>query len=139
MKHKSSDIEVAFDYVSSQPRYTNSAILCRETGRIFYLSDFGDSDEDVPDDIDDGDKYLEIPHKNDLDLGTSLVRRFVNSHTPSLHDEVANIFSRKGAYARFKAMLANHGLLDAWYDFENVETANTLKTWAKDAGVELEE
>ncbi len=42
---KFDDIENAFFYVSSASQFTNSAILCKEAGEIFYISDIGDSDE----------------------------------------------------------------------------------------------
>jgi hypothetical protein len=61
-------IENAFLYVSMDQQFMNNAYLCKETGQIFYTSEIGDSDE-LPDDIDDSDKYIEIPHKNELELG----------------------------------------------------------------------
>ena len=41
----------------------------------------GDSD-DLPEDVDESDKYIEIPHKNELDLGRNLVFQFVSKHIP---------------------------------------------------------
>jgi len=52
--------------------YENQTILCKETGEICYISEMGDSD-DLPDDVDESEKYIEIPHKNELDLGKNLV------------------------------------------------------------------
>jgi hypothetical protein len=72
MKIEFDEIENAFLFVSMGPMYGNQAILCRETGKIFYESELGDSDE-LPDDIDDPEKYIAIPHKNKLDLGKYLV------------------------------------------------------------------
>jgi hypothetical protein len=37
---------------------------------------------------------------------------------PGGFDEVRLFFTRKGAYARFKDLLARRGALDQWYDFE---------------------
>jgi len=50
----------------------HNAYLCKETGRILFTSEMGDSDE-LPEDVDDSDKYIAIPHKNDLELGKALV------------------------------------------------------------------
>ena len=73
-----SDIEDAFFFVSSDHRFMRNAFLCKETGQIFYTSEMGDSDE-LPEDIDNPDKYITIPHKNDLELGKSLVIEFTRS------------------------------------------------------------
>ena len=64
----------------------------------------GDSDE-LPDDIEDSRKYIEIPHKNELDLGKNIVMRFVIEFMPDDIYRVENIFKRKGAYSRFKSLL----------------------------------
>ena len=89
-----SDIENAFDYVSSQSYGMNEAYLSLDTGQIFYISNLGDSD-DLPDDFEESDRYIEIPHKNDLDLGTRLVDEFINTTAPQLADDVSDIFRRR--------------------------------------------
>jgi hypothetical protein len=128
MKIKFDDIENAFYFVSMGPRYGNQAILCKKTGKIFYISELGDSD-DLPDDIEDPDKYTEIPHKNKLDLGQNLVMRFVIEFMPDDIYRVENIFKRKGAYSRFKSLLEKEGLLKEWYDYENKWRIIALKDW----------
>ena len=94
----------------------NSAILLLETGEIFYISEFGDSD-DLPDDIYDP-KYIEIPHKNELNLGRPLVLEFTVIHMPEDFDQVASTCLRRGAYAIFKNLLNSKRLLAEWYEFE---------------------
>ena len=133
---KLDDIEDAFFYVSSAPQLTNSALLCKETGEIFYISEMGDSDE-LPEDIEDSEKYIEIPHKNDLDLGKRLVMDFVTEYCPELLGKVNNIFSRKGAYSRYKELLESKGLLDKWHNYENQRTKDELRQWCTDNGIEL--
>ena len=44
------------------------AVICKETGEILYKSDYGDEDE-IPEEVYDREDCIEIPHKNDLDLG----------------------------------------------------------------------
>ncbi len=61
--------------------YTNQAYLDKETGKIYWHSDFGDNFEELPEDIDDA-KYIEIPHKNELELGKRLVLDFVYENLP---------------------------------------------------------
>jgi hypothetical protein len=56
-------------------------ISTKETGETYYVSTLGDSDE-LPDDLDENEKYINIPHKNDLDLGRNLVFNFISTNLP---------------------------------------------------------
>lgn len=134
---KLDDIENAYLFVSMSPEFSNSAIICKDTGEIYYVSEMGDSDE-LPDDIDDSDKYIEIPHKNELDLGKNLVFEFVSECMPDGHDDVVSIFRRKGAYSRFKELLDNQGLLDKWYKYEDERQKAALRQWCEDNDIEVE-
>jgi hypothetical protein len=116
----------------------NSAILCIKTGQIFYISDFGDSDE-LPEDIDDDtDKYIEIPHKNELDLGKPLVLEFLIMYLPDSVEKVNSFFRKKGAYSKFKDLIDAKGLLDKWYAFEEEEQNKALREWCKDNDINFE-
>ena len=138
MPIKFSDIEDAFFFVSMGEMYMNSAILCIETGQIFYISDFSDSDE-LPEDIDDEpDKYIEIPHKNELNLGKHLVLEFSAMHLPDNLEKVNSFFHKKGAYSKFKNLLEAKGLLDKWYAFEEEEQNKALREWCKDNDINFE-
>ena len=136
MKIKFDDIENAFLYVSMSHMLENQAILCKETGEIFYISEMGDSD-DLPDDIDESDNYIEIPHKNELDLGRELVFRFVSEHLPEEYNRVAQVFRKKGAYSRYKDLLEHEGLLEKWYEFENDAQSKALREWCKENNIDL--
>ena len=136
MKFKFDDIENAYYFVSMGPSYGNQSILCKKTGKIFYISEMGDSD-DLPDDIEDSDKYSEIPHKSELDLGKNLVMRFVIEFMPDDIYRIENIFKRKGAYAKFKSLLEKEGLLKEWYDYENKWRTLALKDWCYDNKIDL--
>jgi len=103
------EIEDAFFFVSMSEDYMNSATVCKKTGKIYYESDMGISDE-LPEDIDDLDQYIEIPGKNELDLGENLVFDFVSEFLSDKYDDVSNIFRRKGAYSRYKDFLENRGV-----------------------------
>ena len=129
-------IENAFLYVSMDQQFMNNAYLCKETGKIFYTSEIGDSDE-LPDDIDDSDKYIEIPHKNELELGKRLVFEYVSKFLPDDLDRVDSIFSRRGAYSRFKDLLEEKGQLDEWHKFEDDQTKNALIQWCTDNDIEF--
>ena len=133
---KFDDIEMAFLFVSGASQFTNSALLCKETGEIFYISEMGDSDE-LPEDIEDSDQYIEIPHKNDLDLGNRLVMDFVAEYCPELLEKVNGIFRRKGAYSRYKELLDSKGFLDKWYKYEDQRTKEELRAWCAENDIEL--
>ena len=133
---KFQDIEHAFMFVSMSPQLENSAILSKETGDIYYVSGMGDSDE-LPDDVEDTDKYIEIPHKNDLDLGKELVLEFVSEYLAEDSQEVTRIFNRKGAYARFKQLLESKGMLDQWYAYEEKKQEAALREWCTENDIEV--
>jgi len=126
-------------FIKLSEKYLNTNLLDifnQETGEIYYISEFGDSDE-LPDDVEDPDKYIEIPHKNELDLGESLVLQFVSEHISEEMGRVEKIFRKKGAYSRFKTLLEQKGLLDQWHDYENRRTSQVLREWCKDNKIDI--
>jgi hypothetical protein len=131
------DIENAFFFVSMDQQFMHNAYLCKGTGEIFYTSEMGDSDE-LPEDIDDPEKYISIPHKNDLDLGKALVIEFTSKYLPEELDTVSSIFRRKGAYSRYKDLLERKGALEDWYKFENERQGAALKEWCRGNNIEIE-
>ncbi len=126
-----SDIEDAIFFISGQQQGVNSAYLSLTTGQIYYLSGFGDSDE-LPDDFETSDQYLELPHKNDLDQGRPLVDVFTAKNAPQLTNKVFEIFNRSGAFRNFKGLMEENGLLEKWYEFENNSEALAIKQWCKE-------
>ena len=128
------DIELAFYFVNSAPYGSNNAYLDRETGQIFYESALGDSDE-LPDGLDNGTRYVCIPHRNDLDVGRRLVEKFVQEHMPTLSEEVRAIFQHGGAYSRFKSLLQTQGLVDTWHAFEEEASMLALRIWCEGEGL----
>ena len=131
-----SEIEHAFFFVSMDQMYMHNAILCKDTGQIFYTSEMGDSDE-LPEDIDNPDKYIDIPHKKELDLGKALVIEFTSKYLPEELDKVYSIFRRKGAYSRYKDLLEMKGALEDWYKFENERQVLALKEWCLRNNIEI--
>jgi len=134
---KYSDIEDAFLFVSSASPFEHEAYLNKETGESYYVSALGDSDE-LPDDLEENEKYVSVPHKNDLDLGRDLVFDFVSSNLPDEFGRVRGFFNRAGAYARFKDLLESKGLLETWYEFERKATETALREWCKENSISLE-
>ncbi|SEM58024.1 Uncharacterised protein family (UPF0158) [Syntrophus gentianae] len=127
-------IEDAFFFVSSAAPGEHCAVVNRVTGESFFASINLDEDE-IPEDVDDNDDYIGIPHKNDLDLGKPLVMEFVQRRCPELIDRVLSIFSRRGAYGRYKDLLAEKNMLEEWYSFENERTREALLEWCRRQGL----
>jgi hypothetical protein len=131
------DILTAFEFVSHDG-FGNQAFVCRETGAVYWRSEYADDSEELPDDIEDGTKYQALPSARDLDLGARLVMRFADEVLSDHADKIAAIFSRKGAYARFKDYLARIGALDQWHEFENAAREKALREWCAEHGLDVE-
>jgi len=135
---KYSDIELAFMYVSSTSYGMNTAVLNKDTGELYYESAMGDADEINENELDlNLDIFIEIPHKNDLDLGQELVFEFVEVNMNDEYDLVREIFRKREAYSRFKDLLDSRGLLQDWYDFENEREEQALRYWCELNGLEI--
>jgi GNAT superfamily N-acetyltransferase len=130
------DIVDAFDFVSFGQMYTNQAFLNKETGKIYWYSEYGDNEEELPEDIDD-EIYIEIPHKNELELGKRLVLEFTFEHLPEKVDEVEEIFRNKGAYSKFKALLERKGVVEKWYEYESQAKEKSLRMWCKENKIKI--
>jgi hypothetical protein len=131
------DILSAFDFANTDGPYDARAYICRETGKVYSHSEFDDEldeedlepDMKLPEDIDDTDKYIALPDRRELGLGKPLVLKFANEFMPDEYDKVRDIFSRRGAYPKFKHLLARANALETWYDFEKQATEHALREW----------
>ena len=97
-KFSFSEIEGAFMYVGSAMYGMNSAVVCKDTGKILYHSDMAGIDEIEDEDDLDWDQCIEIPHKNDLDLGRHLVFEFVEEYLPDDYERVRQMFRRSAGH-----------------------------------------
>jgi hypothetical protein len=131
------DLTLAFEFVSAGNTGEHQAFLCKQTGKLYWQSDSSDELDELPDDIDDEEKYVQIPDKRELDLGKPLVFDFVGQFLPDDFDEVQRIFRRRGAYARFKDLLARRDTLDQWYDFESKAEESALRRWCDRNSIEV--
>jgi hypothetical protein len=132
---KFSDLELAFEYVSFEGITEHLAYVRKDTGEILYGAD-DMNEEEVPDDIDDEEKYLAIPSKRDLGLGRSLVFDFVEQFLPDDLDQVHRYFSRRGAYGNFKDLLAQRHAIEQWHKFENEAAQRALREWCSENSIE---
>ena len=124
------ELRNAFDFVSAADPFDHSAWICLGTGKIYWQSSAtGLDDEDLPEDIDDSDRYLAVPSQHDLDLGHRLALTFAEQELPDDYDMVTGFFRRRGAYSRFKSLLQTRGRLASWHEFEDRETDEALLAW----------
>ena len=137
------EILLGFEFVESGAGL-HEAILCRRTGKIYWRSEFSELDElnnelndELPDDIEDDEKYVAIPDKRELGLGKPLVLDFAREFLPDDFDEVRYIFSKRGAYAKFRALLIRRNVLERWYDFEAKGTERALREWCELNAIEV--
>ena len=139
MAIKFSDLEAAFDFVFMGQMNMHNAYLCRRTGEVFYTSEMGDSDE-LPEDFYENENkdYVELPQKNDLDLGKALVLDFTYEYLPNNVDAVYSIFRKRGAYSKFKDLLDSKGLLEKWYSYEAKRQGEALREWCRDNDIETD-
>lgn len=126
------DILDAFEFAAMAGNGEHRAYLCRQTGKIYLHSDlYEDPEEELPEDIEDDEKYISLPDKYELNLGKPLVLDFVSEVLPNDFNAVRDIFSKRGAYSKFKDLLARRNALERWYDFEAKATERALRGWCE--------
>jgi hypothetical protein len=128
------DLLAAFEWVSAAEVATvdAEAYVHRRTGMIYWCGE--GVDDEPPEDIEDGSLYIAVPHKNELDLGRSLALRFVDEQLPGSSSAVREQFRKRGAYSRFKELLAHADKLGAWYQYEEAAKENALREWCEENG-----
>ena len=137
---KYEDLSAAFDFVSFAAPFEHRAFVSLDTGAVHWISETSPiDDEDLPDDLETSDRYLAIPHKNDLALGNNLALLFAEERLPHRYADIVACFRRRGAYARFKELLAAERCLDTWYAFETESTERALREWCAANQIELVE
>ena len=135
---KYDDLSAAFDFVSFAAPMEHRAYVSLDTGAIYWVSETNPiEEEDLPDDLETSNRYIAIPHKNELDLGNELALRFVEEHLPHRYATAAGFFRHRGAYARFKELLAAERCLDKWYAFEAECTERALRDWCDANQIQL--
>jgi hypothetical protein len=127
----------AFEFASSGAPLESRAFVNLDTGSLHLISDVVDLEEEIPEDLEVSDRYLALPHKNELDLGRKLALSFTEQHLPGEFDRVLGYFHQRGAYRRFKDLLDDRGVLENWYAFEKDATERALRRWCDEHEIEL--
>jgi hypothetical protein len=137
MPVKLNDLRDAFEFVCAGGGGEHQTFLCKQSGKLYCHSELCDDLDILPDDIDDSEKFLPIPDKRELDLGKPLALDFARQFLPGDFDDVRQIFSRRGAYAKFNNLLDRRGMLDQWYAFEAEAEESALKMWCELNSIEV--
>jgi hypothetical protein len=74
---------------------------------------------------------------HDLDLGKRLALRFAAERLAHCYGDVETCFRQRGAYGRFKELLAEERSLEEWCAFEAESTERALREWCAANGIEL--
>jgi len=134
------ELSEAFLFINGAPAGENSAYLSRSTGQIRLESAWTEIwTDDSPAQSESDDETVSIPHKTELGLGRDLALWFAEEIIPDRQEEVELFFEKRGAYAKFKALLAEEGLLQEWYDFEKQAEEQALRSWCEENGVTIQE
>ena len=134
---KFDELLAAFEWVSDGEALAVdcAAYISRIAGTVHWRGE--GVDEELPADIEDGTRYIAVPHKNEFDLGRSLAFRFVEEHLPRARETVDEFFRKRGAYSKFKSLLASSNQLDAWHKYEEAATERALREWCEENGFML--
>jgi hypothetical protein len=133
----------AVDFLGNADESGNVAILDTRSHKIYFVCDEMEFEEmngvPEPDDLYEQTHYVDIPDARALGLGKSLALRFADQHLGDDSQTVSAIFSRRGAYSRFKGLLAERELLEKWYEYEKQARKVELIEWAELNDIPLEE
>jgi len=132
-------IHDALMFVSSSGYGENSATFDKKTRKIYLCSDMAGINEfeEFCESEYDENIHIEIPHKNDLDLGRNLVFEFVHNYSPEYENTVSQLFRRKGAYSKFKDFLDSKNILQLWYDFEKSREQKEIENWCRENDIKI--
>jgi hypothetical protein len=131
------ELRNAFEFVSSGSPSEQNAYICLDTGAVYWASNTIELEEDVPDDLETSDRYIAVPHKNELKLGQSMALSFIDQELPDDYNTVASNFRKRGAYRRFKELLQAQGALEKWYAFEASASDAALIDWCQESNIQL--
>ncbi len=131
------ELRNAFEFVSSGSPDEQYAYICLDTGAIYWVSNTIELEEEVPDDLETSDRYIAVPHKNDLKLGQNMALSFIDQELPDDYNTVASYFRKRGAYRRFKDLLQARGVLEKWYAFEASASDAALLDWCQQSNIQL--
>jgi hypothetical protein len=131
------ELRNAFEFVSSASLATHSAYICLDTANIYWVSNSLELEEIVPQDIETSERYIAVPHKNELQLGQKIALEFIQKTLPNDYNLVSSYFRKRGAYRRFRELLEVQGLLESWFLFETQACDSALLDWCEELNIQI--
>jgi len=84
-----------------------------------------------------GDEFLALPSKYELDEYALMERFSAAVDPPSVSTKLLRAIQGRGAFRRFKDTAAEHGLLERWYDYRQSALEEFLAEWLTENGFEF--
>ena len=112
------------------------AFVRTDADGIVYVpnSMFADTEEiDAAYDAMKEGSWIAFPDVSKLRLALRFAREFLSEEQC---ERVVAIFSRRGAFRRFKDFLDECGKLQDWYGYEELTVLEALKQWLKDNDID---
>jgi hypothetical protein len=154
VKIKLSEIVESMDCQSDEI----TAYLNRENGKIEVVPDEptdaiedGEEQEDANEflatggeeacivrEIIQGKNWIPLPSKFDIHDYQIMEDFCLSQKDPTQRDRLLNAIQGRGAFARFKGIVQQLGLLEKWYEFKKTEYSEIAKQWCEQNGVEYE-
>jgi hypothetical protein len=103
------DIREAFEFVCAGGGGEHQAFLCKQSGKLYCHSDLCDDLDILPNDIDDTEKFLQIPDKKELDLGKPLALDFRPPIPARRLRRRSTIFQQKGRLRQIQGSVGSKG------------------------------
>ncbi len=139
MKLSFDQIFSAFEETLMGDPFSHSMHINRETGETFFVFDDDEEmNEDNPEDLFENDIYFALPDPSELTHGRELAFRFASAEVKDHANKIYDIFERRGAFSRFKALLVDIGKLQDWYDFEQKVQREELREWCEMSEIDFE-
>lgn len=104
------------------------------------METFGCDEHDIKaaQEINQGDHWLPLPSRYDIDE-YRLMERFCQSRKdPELRNRLLSAIKGKGAFRRFKDTTERTGVLEQWYEYREKEIKEIARQWCDENGVECE-
>ena len=135
MKVKLSDIIDAMEMEDQYSEY----FLDKKTGKIEYVNDMvmtQKEKEEVYDMLDEHGFYS-LPTSFDI-REYDLMEDFIGGMPEGVQGRMYDAIQGRGAFRRFKDMLFEMGIEQAWYDFKDDAYKRKAARWCKENGLDYE-
>jgi hypothetical protein len=121
----------------------------RETGEVIpvAIADLGAAEEGEEEDVDedalaivkDWDRYEELPGKRDVN-DWEIMREFCETvEPPKRRQELLGAIHGRGAFAHFKGLATEFGIIKEWYAFHEDALREIAREWCEENEIEYKD